>query len=493
MGQLTSIARALAWLAVAAAVDLAAAQPAPLTCDVCVVGGGSGGFGAALAAARAGAKVFLVEKQPALGGTSTSALVTNWEPGPGCSFARELYRRLKTVPGAVAIAPRMHSYTKSEPYGLTYGRPGTAFTYDHTLRRAGVPRKERCSVVMKPEALAATMGAMLKAAGVRVLLETTFTKVRAGDGVVREIDALAADGRRIVIRAKVFVDSTGGAHLCRAVGCETMLGAEPRSRFNEPAAPEKASPFLNAISLCYRIRKSAAPKRQPAPAGPVGRFGKTAFVSGVDETELIVNPLPLVPGRVLIDSGYAKTMALTRRRAEAHWHWLQQYPHFRGYELKDIAPMLGIRESYRVVTEYILTERDLRAGLAGQKHADIIATADHPLDTHGGGTGVRELKGPYGIPYRCLIPKGWTNLLVACRGAGFTHVAASSCRLSRTMMALGHAAGLAAAEAARTQKSIRDIDVQRLVKAMGAGASAPAANARPAPMRSKTGKRGKRQ
>ena len=467
MRQLVLTVGALACFLAGAETCGAAAEPARMSCDVCVVGGGSGGFGAALAAARAGAKVILVEKQPRLGGTSTSAFVTNWEPGPGCSFARELYGRLKATPGAVAIAPRMHSYKAREPYGLTYGRPGTSFTYDDTLRRAGAPRKTWCSVVMKPEALAGAMRAMLKAAGVRMLLETTFVKARAGDGVVREIDATGADGRRTVIRAKVFVDSTGGGHLCRAVGCETMLGTEPRSRFNEPAAPVKGSRFLNAISLCYRIRQADKPKRQAPPAGAVGGFGRSAFVSGVDQAELIVNPLGLVPGRVLIDLGTEKTMALARKRALAHWHWLQTYPHFTGYELKDIAPMLGIRESTRVVTEYVLTERDVRAGLTMQKHEDIVAVADHALDIHGGGPGIKELKGPYGIPYRCLIPKDWKNLLVACRGGGFSHVAASSCRLSRTMMALGHAAGLGAAEAARTGRPVRDVDIPRLVEAMG--------------------------
>ena len=79
---------AMAFL-VAAATTVIAAEPTGLTCDVCVIGGGSGGFGAALSAARAGAKVVLVEKQSRLGGTSTSAFVTNWEPGPGCSFAKE--------------------------------------------------------------------------------------------------------------------------------------------------------------------------------------------------------------------------------------------------------------------------------------------------------------------------------------------------------------------------------------------------------------------
>ncbi len=62
--------------------------------DVCIVGGGSGGIGAAIAASRAGANVILIEKQARLGGTSTRSYVCNWEPGPGDAIAREIYDRL---------------------------------------------------------------------------------------------------------------------------------------------------------------------------------------------------------------------------------------------------------------------------------------------------------------------------------------------------------------------------------------------------------------
>jgi hypothetical protein len=459
---------ALVVLLLAASLSPAAGESEQITCDVCVVGGGSGGYGAALAAARAGAKVILVEKQPILGGTSTSAFVTNWEPGPGCSFSRELYEHLKAAPQAVAIAPRVHRYKSSEPYGLSYGTPKSDLTYDDTLRRAGAGRK--CSVVMKPDALARAMAAILKKAGVRILFKTTFKTAETSRRTVRSIRMMGPDGRLRTIVARVFIDSTGGAHLCRAIGCEIMLGSDPRSRFNEPSAPEKGARVLNAISLCYRIQKAPEPKRAEVPVGEVGSFAKTAFISGVSDRELIVNPLGLVPGSVLVDKGYPYTMALARRRAGAHWRWLQGYPYFKQYELKDIAPRLGIRESYRTVTEYVLTQQDLATGLAGQKHTDIIAIADHPMDTHGRGGGLRNVRAAYGVPYRCLIPKGFANLLVACRGAGFSHIAASSCRLSRTMIALGHAAGVAAAEAARNGKNVRKIDIPRLVRSMGVAA-----------------------
>lgn len=428
------------------------------SCDVCVVGGGSGGFGAALAAARAGAKVVLVEKQAWLGGTSTSAFVSNWEPGPGCAFAEELYDLLAKEENAV-VAPRVHTYRREEPYGLCLG--DRRFVYADSLRRAGEPLDKQCSVVVRPEALAAAMKDLLNDAGVHILLNTTFLHLAMSERSLREITCRSDTGATIRIQAKVFVDATGGAALCREAGCQAMLGEDPRSRFHEPSAPEEATGFLNALSLCYRIVKTT-PSEPPPAAEMSDGFGKSAFIYGINPDELIVNTLSLVAGKTLVDEGYEAALALAQKRAAGHWAWLREYPAFRGYTLKDVAPMLGIRESYRVVTEYVLTEQDVRAGLEGQDHPDLVAVADHALDIHGGGHGTKELKGPYGIPYRCLIPQDTQNLLVACRGAGFSHIAASSCRLSRTIMALGHAAGLAAAWSADKDGDVRTLTAEQL-------------------------------
>jgi hypothetical protein len=427
-----------------------------ICCDVCVIGGGSAGFGAALAAVRAGARVALVEREATLGGTSTAAWVASWEPGPGCSFAEEIYRRLKPVPGAAALIRRIHRYRPDEPYGIVFPPEGERLPYEASLRRAGVPAEARCSVLFRPEVLAETLAAMLREAGVTPQCEARLNAVEAGDGRVRSIQALRASGQCLEVRAEVFVDATGGAQLCRQVGCEMMLGVEAAERFGEPSAPAAPADFLNAISLCYRIRPGDGEGRPQAPSEPTEPFGHSAHVVGFDWEELIVNPLALVPGWTLVEEGEEATLALARRRVAAHWDWLRTYPHFRGYELVGIAPRLGVREGHRVVTEYVLTERDLRAGASCQTHADIVAWADHAMDIHGG-DGLRELEAAYGIPYRCLIPRGWSNLMVACRGAGFSHLAASSARLSRTMMALGHAAGIAAAQAARNGLDVRRV------------------------------------
>ena len=110
--------------------------------------------------------------------------------------------------------------------------------------------------------------------------------------------------------------------------------------------------------------------------------------------------------------------------------------------------MIGIRESWRLRGRYVLTHTDILRGCpeaTGQE--DVIAVADHPTDTHGR-TNVSGTRcaptGKYGIPYECLLPREIGNLLVACRGSSFSHIAASSARLSRTMIGLGEAAGCAA-------------------------------------------------
>jgi hypothetical protein len=447
-----------------------------LQTDVCVVGGGSGGVAAAIAAARQGARVLLVERQRRLGGTGTNALVSSWEPGPGCSIAEELFRRMKAIGGA-GVA-RSQPVQTTAPMGflmVTDDEP-----YERTLIRAlpGDRQRRRVPycVPYQPEAFDTVVRQMLEETGnATVLDETTFFHAEPNEAGTRVeailVEAAAGDVARI--RARVFIDSTGDVWLARALGCELMLGTDPRARFDEPSAPEQGALQLNAITRCYSIVPREQPRREPPPEVPVA-FPRAAFVTGWQDGIRMVNMMPTLPGRALIDLGYDECLRRTEPIVRAHWHWLQQVPEFHQYELAEIAPMLGIRESYRVVTRYVLTEHDLRAGLPGQPHADLIAVADHPCDIHGAGGHLAMVPTAYGVPYRCLLPAGaWENLLVACRGAGFSKIAASSVRLQRTMIQLGHAAGLAAAMAVQQDTAVDRIDVDRLVQRLAARARYP--------------------
>ena len=450
----------IAVLSLALAAGEAPANPIEVQAEVCVVGGGSGGFGAALAAARAGADVVLVDQMPRLGGTSTNAYVSNWEPGPDGLLTREMYRRLKEQ-GAVEITKDHNPDRKLGPFGLWLCDPDAA--YEQTLKRSRWTRDRWRAVVFDPNTMSELMSRMLAETGrCRVMLEHRCFDVEMDEERMVAVSAKAADGTVHRISARVFVDSTGGVYLCRKAGCETMLGPDPKARFNEPYAMEKPDKTLNAITLCYRIRKSDKPAPALKPKTPRKRCG--AHISAVPGGDLILNPLAMIPGRALIDLGYEETMSQCQEIVKTHWHCMQRYPTFSEYEFDSHAPMLGIRESYRVVAEYVLTQHDLAATLEKQTHADIIAIADHAMDVHGnGGRRVHgELKGPYGVPYRCLLPRGTSNLLVACRGAGFSQIAASSCRLNRTMTSLGHAAGLAAAQAVKKDISVREVDVRAI-------------------------------
>ena len=120
----------------------------------------------------------------------------------------------------------------------------------------------------------------------------------------------------------------------------------------------------------------------------------------------------------------------------------------------------------------MLREQDARADLLHQsRQKEIIALADYPLDTHGErrvkDAKLKELEQPYGIPYDCLLPKEYDNLIAASRGASFSHIAASSCRLSRTMMALGEAAGVASALALRHGVTYADAAVADIRERLG--------------------------
>ena len=448
---------------IASVAGAAEAFPTDLTTDVCVVGGGSGGIGAAVAAARGGADVILIEKQNRLGGTSTLGYVCNWEPGPGDELAKEIFDRLSKVPNAVAVTTLRNAYSAKAPYGLHMPDPAAA--YEQSLKRAGLPGARRHSVVFEPEAFHNVVSAMLKETGrCRVMLQTEFVKAEADGPRVAGITAKSAGGELYRIRARTFIDSTGNAALCRALGCKTMLGADAKSVFGERSAPDQPAETLNAISLCYRIRRSANPVRQAAPDPPASGWVKSAFVVGLPGGDFIVNPLALLPGDWFVGKGYDAAMAEARRRVQAHWNWLQGFPAFAEYEFESFAPMLGIRESWRVAGECVLTQQDLDDGLAKQTHPDIIAIADHAFDVHGEGSRAvhGELAGPYGIPFRCLVPKGMENLLVASRCASFSHIAASSCRLSRTVLALGRAAGTAAAMAKESGQPVAGVDGAKL-------------------------------
>lgn len=454
----------------------------PIQCELAVIGGGSGGFAAALAAARLGVDVVLVEQGDCLGGTSVRGGVHCWEPGiGGTGIPFDVYKRLRQTPGTIGVYSFGRHISWFDPKREPFLFPGGETVIDpsrhylDTLQRHGSRgmaadeaffRERVHGVPFDPEAMASMMRAMLEETGhCRVLLNTAFVSAEVRNGRVRSVQL--SDGQTII--ADYFIDASGDGQLCASAGCESMLGQESRDRFGEPSAPAVPVTRVNGVSLIYRVTPKGVAGIEPLGDGVPEKcwWAKSFPVAQMNHYpngDLNVNMLPTMDGAEFLRLGYDAAIDECRRRVRAHWHDLQtRFAEFRDFRLSWVAPALGIREGRRIVGEYVLTEHDLRAGISGQKHPDIICLVDHPMDTHGShARGIGEFTEPYGVPFRCLIPKGQRNLLIACRGASFSSLAASSCRLSRTMMQLGQAAGTAVAVATRGGVDLPDVPPERL-------------------------------
>ncbi|MBN2309901.1 MAG: FAD-dependent oxidoreductase [Candidatus Hydrogenedentes bacterium] len=438
--------------ALAAANGDAAAQQAPggmpaggaqtLEADVCVVGGGSGGVGAALAAARMGADVVLVEKNQMLGGTSTCAWVHTWEPSRGCrGIPQDVWKVMKEDPAA-----------------------SLAEDYEASLQRVG-----GVWLPWEPWGFQWAVTRLLEETGkCRVLYNATFFDVEMDGGRIESVLCTFAGGL-VKVRAPIVIDCTADGNVCVAAGCDYRIGEDPKSAFDEPNAPDEPTLSLNSLTLLYRITDTGEKQTPFAPA-EAPKCPRSAALRTCGNGDILVNAVNMIPGNAVLHADLSRILALGVRLVYDHFRWMQTEDtrrDFSTWTIAGVAPEIGVRETRRIVGEYTLTEHDCQAGVKNQQHEDIIAITDHAVDIHGPKHKLYEVpNGAYGVPYRCLLAKGTENLLIACRGASFSHIAASSCRLSRAMMTLGQAAGTAAAVCARDKTPLRAIDVPALRQAL---------------------------
>ena len=454
--------------------------------DVIVIGGGSAGAVAALTAAGHGLKTLLLERENCLGGTSTLCGVNCWEPAAGTGgVARKFFARMSRYPRGAAI----YSFGRHccDPLHNDPPFPGgenvllPEYTYDDTLQRAEIPsinidpvgcRRVLHGVIFEPEVWHRVMTEWLAKTGCcEVQLNSEVCGVERSGSRITAVTT--ATGR---FTAAAFIDACG--ILIRLGGLDYHYGREARATFGEASAPIVADGHLNGVSRVFRITPVASPGIETVPDHlPRKCWWRNEFPAMVctryPNGDGNCNMLPTFDGdefdRLTIEEQDREGV----RRVRAYWHHIQcEYPEFRHFRLHSIFPRSGVRETIRTVCEYMLTEQDLVLGLRNQSHRDIIAVADHIMDRHGGGRAAQppEERGEsvapdgvllprvYGIPFRSLIPKGMDNLLVAGRIAGFSSLAASSCRLSRTMMLLGEAAGHAVWEAARSRQGFRSLE-----------------------------------
>lgn len=419
-----------------------------------VIGGGSGGFGAAYSLAKQGIRTILIDKNPGLGGTSVFGGVNCYEPGICWGtvhrlLAQELAKHpqacsvCKTVPNAQLLSPEsVENNMERYPWGLSVSDPNE--TYDSTLKRCiSLTRGDRNvwrRFQFEPFQMEQAMRTLLDPyqEHLTLLLDTTFLDCTADGSRITQIRVQNKKNELMTIGADYFIDATGDIVLARDADCTVTIGAEGKDVYQEPGAGDPEE--INGVTYVFRIGK----KKHEAPTSQSDGGNKKYVPSCFNcypNQDINVNMLPTMTGKEYLSAGHDADRQ-GRAVVLAYWDWLQREKGLDDYELQYLFPQPGIRESYRLVGRYVLTEHDIRAGINHQPlQQELIAIADHALDTHDKKSECRELQAPYGIPLSCLRPKEYDNLFVACRGASFSHIAASSARLSRTMLSLGEAAG----------------------------------------------------
>ena len=426
-------------------------------CDVLVAGGGPSGTGAAMAAARSGAKVILLEKRGFLGGNITACYVET------CNhFMQKL--SFKTS----GIWAEMEGQ-----YRAQFGNSGDI--------RPGSPHR------FSSEYLKIFLDGFINGAGVEVLLHSFVNEAALKDGNITHAVIQSKQGP-LAISAKLLIDCTGDGDLAFAAGVPFDQGRD-RDHCCQPGTLNFRLGGVDAAHLTsggkdhfketgkrfredYRAgRTGLSCKRQDIPGGRITAAGQLSYINypcayGIDPTSVT---------------------DLTRGEMECRRYILEMCDymknHFEGFEnseLVSIAPEIGFRDSRRIHGEYRLTIDDV---LSGRHFNDAIARFPQFYDMLSPDANMNEGSPQdagyngyicsfpkdglnFEIPYRSLLPLGVDNLLVAGRCICADHVAESGIRAITACMYTGQAAGTAAGLALRHGTTPRHVEAKELQAAL---------------------------
>ena len=409
--------------------------------DVCVIGGGPAGVAAAIAAARSGARVCLVERTGSLGGMATSGLV-----GPFMTcFDRDGEER--TV-GGIFLEIIRRLADAGDAYLPDEMESGSIYT-------SFIERYHRRVTPFDSFALEGLLDRMTREAGVTVFCYTHFCDAIVEGGAVRHVIVGAAEGLR-ALTARVYIDATGIAALAHAAGVPTYKGDE------ENGIPQPATLMFEVDGVeDEEFRQSAKRPERPVKVYRTPRPGRYKVnhyhVYDVDATD----SRSLTEAHATARAQVADAMRVLCERTEG----------FQKARLVQVAPVLGIRESRHILGDYRITVRDVADGV---KFPDRIAVYGFGMDIHNrteeeSGNFKIEIAKRYYIPYRALIPMGVSNMLVAGKTVSAYSQAVGGMRCMPAAMAMGEASGIAAVLSLETNNDVRSVDVdalqQRLLQA----------------------------
>ena len=410
--------------------------------DLIVMGAGSAGASAAIAAARSGSKVLVIDRLPFVGGTSTAVLDTFYgfyTPG----------EKAKKIVGGIPddVIDGLKSFGSMVERPNTYGA-GTGVTYN-------------------PEHLKVVWESLLVKSGAKILLHALLQQVNVKDGRVKEL-TLATRAGLCSVTGDFFIDATGDADLSNYAG----FGYEKAGEISPAQTLTTTFKMVN-VDLAERkkikkeqlhdLMQDAADNGYELPR----REGSDHITPVANTTATVMTRLDSVRKAsngeiesVLDDPFFLTDSEIAgRRQASEYARFLvDKVPGYKDSSLYGFSTLIGVRETRRVYGDYRVTKSDV---LEAKQFDDQVALCGAPIEDHHIGDGTNWIYLPdgsaVGIPLRSLIVKDSINTMVIGRCFSASHDAHASIRSMAQCMAMGVAAGVAGSIALANKKEIREV------------------------------------
>ncbi|WP_050463820.1 FAD-dependent oxidoreductase [Herbaspirillum autotrophicum] len=417
------------------------------TAQVVVVGGGPAGLSAAVAAARNGAEVILLERYNHLGGLAAGGMVLvlddMWDSHRQEISVRgncmTMIERMAAL--GLAMFPKDHEWGGDPEMYKRWARWGTFDFHSKTT-----PHPICFAAAFDPDGWKRVALEMVAELGIKLRLHSWFSRTLVEDGKVKGVICDTKNGREAIL-ADVVIDTTGDLDVAASAG-----------------APHTGGNYI--VTTVFRLggvdteTAERFEQEEPEKFAEIDRQAKRVL-GGSWAYWWLKTPLPgivwcncpHIPG---LDGTKVEDLTLAEVKGRTHIHALVDYvrqnmPGFENCHVIDVAPQTGVRQTRLLEGEYVMTKEDLAQRT---RFDDSIARGRD-----------------YYMPYGVLLPKVIDNLLVAGRHYSATSQAQKMSREIPPCMAMGEAAGVAAAVALSSGVTVRNVDVatvQRLLLAQGA-------------------------